>query len=266
LVPGATVERWVLRIAGILGLAIFSTFFAFTFALPQWVEDFAADYLEAQAIEQFDARIDAARPPQGDDFLSRAAAELYERNERQILGLKTEIKARARELLISSLAAARDPNCECRRRVANALNEFDVARMAQLLADNSRISAVIQQGYLSVVTDLKRELRIFTATNAASFLLLLLVSFAKPQAARHLMFPGVLLLASTLLCAWLYLFSQNWLLVIIQGSYTGFAYAGYLGLVFLFVCDIGLNRGRITARVVNAFGSVLGSAFHLSPC
>lgn len=264
--PGAVVDRWVLRVAGIFGLAIFCTFFAFTFAVPLWVEDFAAEYLEAQAIEQFDARIDAARPSQGNDFLSRAAAELYERNEHEILRLKTEIKTRARELLNTSLAAARDPNCECRRRIAVALKEFDVARLAQLLADNSRISAFIQQSYLGLVTDLKREIRIFTATNAVSFLLLLLVSFAKPQAARHLMFPGVMLLASTLFCAWLYVFSQNWLLVIIQGSYTGFAYAAYLGVVFLIVCDIGLNRGRVTARMVNAFASALGSAFHLAPC
>ncbi|MEO8019093.1 MAG: hypothetical protein ABI769_14870 [Pseudomonadota bacterium] len=207
--PGANVERWVLRIAGILGLAIFSTFFVFTFAVPLWVEDFASDYLEAQAIEQFDARVDAARPPHGSTFLPRIAAGLYERNEHEILRLKSAIKTRARALMFTSLAAARDPDCECRRRIAMALNEFQVVRMAQMLADNRQISASIQQSYLGVVTDLKQEIRIFTATNAASFLVLLLVSLAKPQAVRHLMFPGVLLLASTLCCAWLYLFSQN---------------------------------------------------------
>jgi hypothetical protein len=234
--------------------------------MPEWVEDFASEYLEAQVIEQVDASIDAAGPPQGRGVLSRAAAEIYQRNEKEILSLKSDIKARSRELLELSLVAVRDPACECRTRIARALQEFDASRLRQILADNTRISTFIQQKYLGLVAELKREIRIFTATNAVSFLLLLLVAFAKPQATRHLLFPGMLLLASTLFCAWLYLFSQNWLLVIIHGDCTGFAYAAYLGLVFLFVCDIALNRGRVTAHIANGSASILGSAFILAPC
>ena len=50
------------------------------------------------------------------------------------------------------------------------------------------------------------------------FLLLSLVSFLKPRAIRHLFVPGVLLFVATLLCAWLYVFEQNWLLTIIHGE------------------------------------------------
>jgi hypothetical protein len=263
---GDSIERWTLRIAGTIGFSIFAAFFALTFAVPQWVEDFATDYLEAEVIGQVDASIDAAGPPRGQDVLSRAAAELYQRNERDILELKSDIKARSRELLALSLVAVRDPACECRVRIARAVQEFEVSRLGQILADNTRITAFIQQKYLGLVAELKREIRIFTATNAVSFLLLLVLAFAKPQATRHLLFPGVLLLASTLFCAWLYVFSQNWLLVMIHGDYTGFAYAAYLGLVFLFVCDIALNRGRVTAHVANGSASILGSAFTLAPC
>jgi hypothetical protein len=256
----------VLRVAGLAGFAIFATFFAFTFATPQWVEDFAADYLEGEVIEQMDAFIDSARPAEDGGLLARAAAAVYERNQAEILKLKAEIKARARDLLASSLAAVRDPACECRVRIAEAMQKHDVLRLAELLADNTRLTTFIQQKYLGLVAELKREIRIFTATNAVSFLLLLLVAFAKPQAAKHLLFPGVLLLASTLFCAWLYLFSQDWLLTIIHGDYTGFAYTAYLGLVFLFFCDIGLNRGRVTARIANGIASAAGSAFQLTPC
>jgi len=260
------VERWLLRIAGAIGLAIFAAFFALTFAVPQWVETFATEYLEGEVIEQVDTSIDAAGPPRGNDLLSRAAAELYQRNEQEILQLKTDLKARSRELLDLSLVAVRDPACECRIRIAQAIQQFDATRLGVLLADNTRISTFIQQKYLGLVAELKREIRIFTATNAVCFLLLLLVALAKPEATRHLLFPGVLLLVSTLFCAWLYVFSQNWLLVIIHGDYTGFAYAAYLGLVFLFVCDIALNRGRVTTHIANGAASVLGSAFALTPC
>jgi hypothetical protein len=264
--PRDRVQRWLLRVVGAVGLAIFAGFFAVTFAVPQWVEEFATEYLEGEVIEQVDTSIDAAGPPRGEDMLSRAAAKLYQRNEQEILRLKTDLKIRSRELLDLALVAVRDPACECRLRIAHALKEFDATQLAALLADNTRLSTHIQQKYLGLTADLKREIRIFTATNAVCFLLLLLVAFAKPRAVRHLLYPGVLLLLSTLLCAWLYLFSQNWLLVIIHGDYTGFAYAAYLGLVFLFVSDIGLNRGRVTAHIVNGAASVLGSTLALAPC
>jgi hypothetical protein len=263
---GDAIERWTLRISGLAGLAVFAAFFAFTFATPQWVEEFAAQYLEREVVRQMDVSVDAARPPEGGGLLSRAAAAVYERNEAEILRLKTAIKARARELLHVSLAAVRDPACECRVRIAEAMQKYDVLRLRELLADSPRLTTFIQQKYLGLVAELKREIRIFTATNAVSFLLLLLIAFAKPQATRHLLFPGILLLASTLFCAWLYLFSQNWLLTIIHGDYTGFAYSAYLGLVFLFCCDIGLNRGRVTTHIANGFGSMAGSAFQLTPC
>jgi hypothetical protein len=256
----------MLRLAGLAGFAIFTTFFTLTFATPQWVEDFAADYLESEVIRQLDGSIDAVRPAGDGGLLSRAAAVAYERNEAEILALKAQIKARARNLLASSLHAARDPACECRARIAAAMDKYDVLRLAELVAENTRLTTLIQQKYLELVEELKREIRIFTTTNAVSFLLLLLIAFAKPQATKHLLFPGILLLASTLFCAWLYLFSQNWLLTIIHGDYTGFAYTAYLGLVFLFFCDIGLNRGRVTTHVANGIGSSVGSAFHLTPC
>jgi hypothetical protein len=256
------IEKHVLRIAGLVGLAIFVTFFAFTFAVPQWVERFAASFIEAEVIADIDTRINSLRPPSRDDFLSRAAAGVYKRNEQEILRLKAEIQVRSRTLLSDALAAVRDPNCECRRRIELAMQKSDAWRLAQLLADNEKISALIHESYMKLVTDLKREIRVFTGTNAACFALLILISFTKPKAARHLVLPGILLLIATLFCAWLYVFSQNWLLTIIHGSYVGYAYAAYLGIVFLFLCDIALNRGRVTT----AIGNGLGSTFNLTPC
>ena len=78
----------------------------------------------------------------------------------------------------------------------------------------------------------------------------------------------VLLLAiATVFCTYLYVFEQNWLMTIVEGSYLGWAYAGWLGVAYLFLCDIALNRGRVTTRLVNgvleAFGSAISS---LTPC
>ncbi len=119
---------------------------------------------------------------------------------------------------------------------------------------------------MDVATKLKRDIRIFTASNAAVFILLLLVSFLKPQAITHQFLPGVLLAVSTLICSYFHIFEQNWLLTIIHSSYLGFAYLAWLGIVFLFLCDIVFNRGRITTEILNAIFNAIGSAFSVVPC
>ena len=259
-----SVETWILRSAGFAGIAVFGAFFAFTFSIPQWAERFGADFIANEVIEEVEGAIDAAKPPEN-GVLARAAADAYARNEEKIEDLKAALKTRARAGMEYALAQVRDSNCEC-RRAYEEWRGFTLSRIAQLARENGRIAGIIHGAYLRVVHDLQREIRIFTATNVVCFLLVLLVSFAKPAASRHLLFPGALLVLATLFCAWLYVFSQNWLLTIIHGSYVGYAYAGYLGIVFLFVCDIALNRGRVTTIIVNSLGSVVGSAGSLTPC
>jgi hypothetical protein len=61
-------------------------------------------------------------------------------------------------------------------------------------------------------------------------------------------------------------FEQYWLLTIIDGSYLGLAYAAYLVVVFLFLCDIALNRGRVTTRLVNGLVDAVGGTLSLVPC
>jgi hypothetical protein len=65
----------------------------------------------------------------------------------------------------------------------------------------------------------------------------------------------------------LYVFEQNWLLTIVEGSYVGYAYAGWLGGAYLLLCDIALNRGRVTTSLANGAINVLGGAIAaLTPC
>jgi hypothetical protein len=263
---GELIEKGVLRAAGLAGLAIFGFFFALTFRVPQWIEKFAEDFIQREVAAQVDARIDAVGLPHGNGTAVRLAAELYQRNAAQIEELKATLKDRSRDVFLAALEQVRDQSCECRRRIEEFRREMSAARLLNLAADNERVQAFIHGGYMHVVADLRREARIFTAVNALSFAVLLALSFGKPRATRHLLFPGVLLLCATLFSAYLYLFSQDWLLTIIHGSYVGYAYAGYLGIAYLFLCDIALNRGRVTTSIANGMGSALGSAASWTPC
>lgn len=259
-------QKLSLRSIGVIGAGIFLTFFAFTYSVPGWVETFAADYIESKAQERIDASIDAIRPPESENALARLAQSMYEKNQAEIEQLKSNLKNRVHEQWATALAEVRNLDCECRQKWEDWFESGFNTNIALLQAANEQISGFIHSTYMDVATELKRDIRIFTASNAAVFILLLLVSFVKPQAMMHLFLPAVLLAFSTLICSYFYIFEQNWLLTIIHSSYLGFAYLAWLGVVFLFLCDIVFNRGRITTEILNAFFNAIGSALSAVPC
>ncbi len=259
-------QKLSLRSVGVIGAAIFLTFFAFTYCVPGWVEDFAADYIESEAKERIDTTIDDIRPPESENALARLAQSMYKKNEAQIEQLKANLRSKVHEQWAAALASVRDLDCECREKWEDWFESGFNTNIALLQAANEQLSSFIHSTYMDVATDLRRDIRIFTASNAAVFMLLLLVSFLKPQAITHLFLPGVLLAVSTLICSYFYIFEQNWLLTVIHSSYLGFAYLAWLGIVFLFLCDIVFNRGRITTKILNAILNAVGSAFSVVPC
>jgi hypothetical protein len=252
-------RRLALRGVGIAGAALFAFFFSLTFHQPRWVEDFAADYLERQALLKVEHSINDLRPPTGGDLLSRYAAKLYAENQKSIDDTKKLLVAKAAEQLLDCIDRARALSDPQRRALVEWLQHGATLSIGSLTLENSKLATLIQSGYLAVVEDLKRDLRIFAASNTMLFMLLVLVSFLKPDLARALSVPAALLTVSTLTCAYLYVFEQNWLLTIVRANYLGFAYDGYLAVAFGFVCDVWFNKARVTLRILEGLSGAVGS-------
>lgn len=170
-------QKLSLRSAGIVGAAIFATFFALTYSVPGWVETLAADYIETEVEKRVDGTIDAIRPPESDNALARIAQSMFEQNEARIDELKSNLKNEVHEQWVTALASIRDLDCECRRKYADMLEEGFKTDITLLQAANDRTVDFIQSFYMDVATELKRDIRIFTASNAAAFILLLPTSF-----------------------------------------------------------------------------------------
>ncbi len=262
----STARSITLRSIGIVGAAIFSFFFILTYATPTWVEEFAADYIQEKATERTDSSIDAIQVPDSDNALARLAQTLYDKNAEQIEVRREQLRENVHKNMASALTAIRNLDCECREKTEKWLEEGFKTDIRLLQATNDRIVDFIHYKYATVVQDLKQDIRIFTASNAIAFLLLLLISFVKPKAMVHLFLPGLLLAASTIVCSYFYIFEQNWLLTIINSDYLGFAYMGWLGVVFLLFCDVVLNSARVTTEIINAFLHAIGSALNVVPC
>lgn len=255
-----------LRLIGAAGAIVFFAFFSLTFYVPNWVESFAQSFIEAEVAKRADSRINSIQPPRGEGALAKFANTLYAKNQNNIDSMKKSLKARVHEKMADALAEVRDLDCACRDKLATAFEQGFESNIALLQLANDKVVKFVQASYMGVVEDLKQDIRIFTGSNAAVFLLLLLVSFLKPQAAAHLFLPGMLLVLSTVMCAYFYIFEQNWLLTIIYSDYLGFAYAGYLALVFGILCDISFNRARVTTHIANSILNAVGSAASMVPC
>jgi hypothetical protein len=243
-------RRLALRSLGAAGAALFVFFFVLTWHTPRWVETFGAHYIEGRVADHVDEVIDSFGAPQGRDALSRYAAKLYAENDAQIAADKQLLKQEARKRLSGCIAQMMALGDAQRAALDRWIEQGARVGIGSLQIENTRLVGLIQSGYLHVVDDLKGEIRIFTASNALVFLLLVLVSFLKPDAVRPLFVPGVLLTISTLACAYLYVFNQDWLLTLIHGSYLGYAYDAWLLAAFAFVCDVWLNQARVTARLI----------------
>ena len=259
-------HRAILSIMAVVGAATFSLFFSLTFYTPTWVEQFAADFIEHEATTRIDVVIDSLQPPSGEGTLSRVATALYNKNEAEIQRHRESLRLNVHDQLTDAIAEIRNLDCECRDKWAQWLKDGTATHIRLLEQGNDRITAFIHATYAEVVNDLKRDIRIFTATNALVFFLLLGVAIFKPQASLQLFVPGILLTAATLICAYFYVFEQNWLLTIIYNDYLGFNYLAYLGLVFGLLCDIVLNRARVCTQIVNAALNAVGAAASAVPC
>lgn len=129
------------------------------------------------------------------------------------------------------------------------------------------LDEIVRERYQRSAERITREFRIFTGTNAAVCALLACMALLRPRAGLHLMPLVILLLATSAAAAGFYLFGQDWLTTIVFGSYLGWAYAIFLGIAFLFLADVALNRGRVTTTVLRVFADLTGNTtLIILPC
>lgn len=255
-----------LRIIGAFGALLFGSFLYFTYSTPGYVEEAGKDYIKSQVEKKINAQIDSITLKSGNGALSKIAKKLYEKNQERIESIKLQLKNNAHEKMASVIAEMRDLDCECRAKWAAHIEQQFHINITTLEATNQKLMDFMRIKYMEVAVELKRDVRIFAGSNTLIFLLLLLVSFFKPQAVTHLFLPGLLLVCSTIVCSYFYIFEQNWLFTIIYNDYLGYSYLTYIGVLFLFLCDIVFNRARVTTEIINAALEVIGQAASVAPC
>jgi hypothetical protein len=181
---------------------LFAFFFLLTFWRPVWVETYAASFIEHEVASKVGQRIDALGFEGVSVTLSKVDGSIYRKNQQRIDAYQLDLKSRANTLLADCIARILALDNAARVRLAQVLDAGALEGINSLTAVNARLTDLIQGNYLRVVAGLKHDLRIFTATNCACFLLLLMATCVRPEALRQLFIPAYLLLAATLSCSY----------------------------------------------------------------
>jgi len=258
--------RYALRIVGLAGAILFSTAFIFTFSVPEFVENIGKDFIKNKIEAQTREKIERLTFSSTNTTLNKFADKILKNNHTQIEQLQNDLKFKAHEKLAEVVAKMRDLSCECRTQYEKQLERDTKAQILTLQNANEKLTEFMQYKYMEVANKLKTDLRIFTGSNVVIFMLLLIISFFKPQAIIHLFLPGILLVISTLVCSYFYLFEQNWFFTIIYDTYLGWGYLLYLGFVFGFLCDIVFNGAKITTEIINSVLEAIGSTLTVVSC
>ena len=264
-----TFEIMSLRCFGLVGILIFLPLFVLTFIKPNLVESSARFFIESELRASVDEKIEAFRLPEQnklESILGAKAQELSKETEQRLEQIRIKLKEDMPSILADELARLRNLNCECRNKIEQNIRDTLQSRIVSLERTRSKIVDFSHAKYMDIVRNLTSDVRIFLAVNSVVFLLLLFASLMRPTAVRHLFFPGALMVVSTIVCSYFYLFEQNWIYSIIFNDYTGFAYLTYLLFVFAMLCDIVFNRARITTEFLNGCLQSVGAAASLVSC
>lgn len=243
--------RWALMVVSAAGILIFSMIMASTFA-DRAVLEKAAVFAVQKKVQ---AEVKTNYPNLETEWFLQSAEILRDK-----FGAKGEAFQKALDAKMDiAIATAISRFCGCETVSAerqNRVTNFLKRQNIEAVQISEKLGDFIKGKYDATITGLVRDIRIFSSVNIFAFLLIFLLAWVRPTARFHLLLPAGLLLISTVLTICLYVFGQNWFYTLMLGSFWGFTYLAYMGVVLAFTLDISLNHGRITGGILNALSNV----------
>ncbi len=253
--------RATLRIIGIFGTAMFVAMFALTFASTERIEASAKGFVKYQIAREVRDQQQAITQSSVVERVSRVAESLGLEKE----SIQQKLDNKLPEKIAAILASMCGYDCEKKKSIAQSISSSYLERIKNIQIAQNTLADIVKNKYLNIIDQLKRDLRTFFGTNGFMFLVLLVISLARPQATTHLFLPALLLLAATAAASAIYLFGQDWFYTILYNDYMGLAYLAYIAVIFAVLLDIALNKARISSAIINFFGHALGG-LSVGPC
>ena len=259
---GKGIMSITLKLIGLIGLILFGLLFSITFLSPEKVEESAKGFVKLKIEEQVRQKQQAIKDSKVTEAALNIAGKLGLEKEK----IQSQLDSNLPEKIATIMASMCGYDCEKKKALTKSITSGYLDRIKSIQIAESTLSDIVKGKYIEVVSNLKFDLRVFLGCNLVMFLILLVISFAKPKAMAHLFLPGLLLLVATILSSVMYIFGQDWFYTILYNDYMGFGYLAYLAVIFAFLMDISFNGAKITTEIINGILNALGSVFSVVPC
>lgn len=251
-----------LRSIGLFGILLFGVLFAVTYVSPEKIEKSAKGFVKYQ----IEKEVREKQQLINESSFANKALSIAERLGVESEQIQEDLDNEIPEKIASVIASMCGYDCERKKELAQSIASGYLDRIKSIEIAQDTLGNLIKGKYIEIVGNLKLDLRIFLGSNLLMFLILLVVSLAKPKAIAHLFVPGVLLLTATILASAIYIFGQDWFYTILYNDYMGFGYLAYIAVIFGVLVDIALNKARVTTEIINGIANAVGSAFSVVPC
>jgi len=241
-----------------IGILVFGGLLSYVLLSPLGFEQRAQGFIIAEVEEVLGQRTPMPTSPWVQDVTKAIPEELATRQLEPLAALS--------DFIVAVVSAMCRLDCADRARLEAALDEIYESSLADMKIGVDKLRAMVEGRYHSALAELRRDVVIFLTSNFVVLMLALLLALLRTGAADHVLPLAMILTISTALGSYWYVFGQNWILTIIYADYFGWSYLACLGVLFLLLVDIGLNRARVTSEVLNTIADLIGFDYSWSPC
>ena len=214
------------------------------------LKDFAVETVKTETAEFAQSQGIILPDTLGDSELQ---ARLAERFTQRSDALKSSLDAKIDVFVADLLASACSLDCKKRDQIQSTVRSLISATSDRYLGGAATLQDFAKDRYDATVRGLHRDLLIVSSSNFIVFFFIIALTLRKPRFMPILIKLGALAFVSVVVMIYWYVFGQDWITTLIFNAYVGWAYAVFMGLLFLSLCDLAFNEGRVLKAV---FGSV----------
>jgi hypothetical protein len=238
------------------GAAVFLFFLIILSADPARLEaklkEFAIETVKTETTEFAQTKGITLPDTLGDSELQNRLAERFtQRGET----LKAALDAKVDVFVADILANACSLDCERRDDIRSTVRNLITETSERYLGGAKTLQEFAKDRYDATIRSLHSDLIIVSFSNLIVFLFIILLTFKQPRFMPILVKLGALAFISVIVMIYWYVFGQDWITTIIFNAYVGWAYAGFMGVLFLSLCDLAFNEGRILNAIFSSVGN-----------
>jgi len=238
----------ILKIISAFGFVLFTILFAITFLITKDVEKSALDFVANEVTKQIHSKIDKLTGinEKKPNIVKKAFLKKY---SEEVPELKTELKEYVKTSAKDLCGSPNPQNKNSQLFLKKFETNLYLSKYKFIKSALNSMDKLVKEKYKKTWNSLLNDIRIFSSINAASFAIVFLLCFLVKNVPKYLIFCSWILISSTIVCIYIYIYGQNWFYTILFDRYFGTGYltmlfAMFAYLVFRLSIDYAINSAN----------------------